>query len=301
MTEKPLTASIMARHSFTTAELLALGERLNGALQEQAQIESEFASIKADFKSRITRMEAEQQTASQKLRDKFEMRETLAVVILDAPAPGRKSFYFAVPESQSPGEAMLDEPRMTAGEFIRDEQMTAMDRQRELPLEEKPRKIDDPRPQSKDVLPLGCVLVTEGDALEGDWVWVEAHQLWEAVAYEPGISAASYAACARPLANKQSKVGFSDDTEGMTPLAKALNEVAVGTELKRVPFDIDPVDDPKAIAKKFVKAAGKAEWPQPCIALLRDAVNKCATSDKAAETLAPHIVSTTAETQTGSE
>lgn len=81
-----------------------------------------------------------------------------------------------------------------------------------------------------------------------------------------------------------------DDGAGMTSLADALNAAAVGVDLKPVPFDVDPLDEPKVIARKFAKAAGAFGWPQAAIAILRDEVKKQEVAHRAIETLAPHIV-----------
>lgn len=96
-------------------------------------------------------------------------------------------------------------------------------------------------------------------------------------------------------ARKASVPPGGDEGAGVTSLGDALNAAAVGTELKPVPFTIDPVDDVKAIARKFTKAAGAAGWPQACIAILRDEVKKSKTEADARETLTPHIVETAAE------
>jgi hypothetical protein len=80
-----------------------------------------------------------------------------------------------------------------------------------------------------------------------------------------------------------------ENEAGVTSLADALNAAALGTELKPVPFDVDPQDEPKAIARKFAKAAGAFGWPQAAIAILRDEVKKLEVAHRAIETLSPHI------------
>lgn len=124
--EKPTTQKITARYVFTQDERNDLADQLTAAMLNEEQIESELSSVKADFKGRIERASSERTTLAQKLRDKFEMRDTLAVVIFDAPVPGRKSFYVALSGSGF----------ITRGAFIRDEPMTYDDKQRVLPLEE---------------------------------------------------------------------------------------------------------------------------------------------------------------------
>ncbi len=290
MTEKVLTEKIQARHQFTDKERLGLCDKLAAAMRQKAGYESELGSIKATYKGKLEGVSLDIKTLQQQYCDGYEMRETLAVKVLNHPSVGRKCYFVAVTSNHSELGASME-----CGSLIEECAMTFDEKNPPLPME-VPQKttatFGDGETPSIDRLPLGTVLVTEGVSQEGDWCWIDADEpegkgSWEAVAGD-GISFDYYTALARP------SVAIAPTSwqreENMTAIERALNEEAMGQTLPQVRFTVDLESTPAKIASAFVKAAGKYGWNAACVAILRDEVKKCETAEKARETLRPHII-----------
>jgi hypothetical protein len=114
------------RYTFTMAQMVELG--LFAARQQSslAGLEAELASIKGEYKTKITAAENDRNLAMNKQRDGFEMIEVQAVTRFNHPKKGRKTIYLAD----------LEKPNKI-GEPIREEDMGDSDRQMVMRLEEE--------------------------------------------------------------------------------------------------------------------------------------------------------------------
>lgn len=117
---KPYIESLQCRHDFTTEERQEIGMDLSRAWDHAARLEGEKKSVMADYKARIDNAKLACATLSSKLRDGFEMREMRVYATLDFKR-GRKFWH-------------LEE----TGEIVREDFITAEDRQMNLPLEHRP-------------------------------------------------------------------------------------------------------------------------------------------------------------------
>jgi hypothetical protein len=83
------------RHTFSQEELAALGPEAGEARRQLSVVEAEFDSLKKDYKVRIESRESRLDQMLMKLRDGFEMRETLCFWAYDTPVAGTKSLHRA--------------------------------------------------------------------------------------------------------------------------------------------------------------------------------------------------------------
>jgi hypothetical protein len=83
------------RHTFSQEELAALGPEAGEARRQLSVVEAEFDSLKKDYKVRIETRESRLDQMLMKLRDGFEMRETLCFWAYDTPVTGTKSLHRA--------------------------------------------------------------------------------------------------------------------------------------------------------------------------------------------------------------
>jgi hypothetical protein len=83
------------RHTFSQEELAALGPEAGEARRQLSVVEAEFDSLKKDYKVRIESRESRLDQMLMKLRDGFEMRETLCFWAYDTPVTGTKSLHRA--------------------------------------------------------------------------------------------------------------------------------------------------------------------------------------------------------------
>lgn len=274
MPEKPITKTIQAKHVFSSTERLSLADQLTAAMQTEETIEAELASVKADYKSRLERVSLERNSAAQKLRDKFEMRATLAVVALDHPSPGRKSYFFATENETGIYES---------GEFIRDEPMEYEDKQRKLPLEEKPDSAEvatrNTAYESQETPPPGFDLVTEGVSQEGDLYWSDLSGKWMpvvnlqgAAGYDDcGAPVDAYHALARPIGTPApSTPDPRPEATATTPLGQVLQNAAAGKELPLVNVKLSSEFTADKARAQFRKAAKKQGWGETEIDFLDD-------------------------------
>ena len=139
----PETQNVMARYDFTGPELIELGREAGRERSNHARLESEFNSIKSDYKGKMEACEARMDNCFAKSTAGFEMREVEAVVIFGDPKPGQKALYKA--DREAPG---------WKGDFIRSEEMTKADFQLELirvnpPVEFDKIKTEELNPEEK--------------------------------------------------------------------------------------------------------------------------------------------------------
>ncbi len=232
MPDKPLTATITARYNFNQSERNELTDKLTAAMQQKEQIDAEFASVKADFKSRLTRVEEEIGTHARLLRDKFEMRETFCLVVLDHPTHGRKSYFVA--ERNEMGD-------LVPGAFVREESMTFEDRQRQLPLDDKPAE-----PETAAEVPSSLV---------------------NAAAEQPSERHAEIGDSKRE--DEQTIAVLKDAMQPIaTNLGNALDAAAAQTEQPIVYMDFPKGYAPGKYIGDFQKQAKKAGWPEAAISTM---------------------------------
>lgn len=118
---------VHARWKFTGDEMAELG-RLAGREQDEiGNLESQVASIKKEYASKIEAAENRRNNAFSKLKDGFEMREIDAIVLFNTPSKGRKSI-FRYDGAKKGGK----------GDFVIEEAMTPADMQAELFDAEQP-------------------------------------------------------------------------------------------------------------------------------------------------------------------
>lgn len=278
MPEKPIT--IQARHDFTDDEWRRLAETLLDKSAEYGRVESELSSIKKDYNARLERIDLDRASVEEKMRNKFEMRETLALVALNVPTVGRKSFFQAVMTESVEGYA--------AGNFISESEMTWDERNPKLPLEE-PKPAPEPSnedlagsfdsaaaPQSKDVPPVGFIFVTGGVSREGDACWCEVKLEWQIVETEGvGLTADAFTALARKIgAPAEPDPAPENPTAGMTPFAQALAAAAAGKPLPLVPVKLSKDFPPSKNLMQFRKAARKIGWGEAALDLIDEEAGK---------------------------
>ena len=112
------------KHRFTAEERLKLSEQLSQAVMERSAAEEELQTVKADFKSRITRAEATIADCARKINTGYEMRNVECELV--------KDFTTNTIRYQ----------RLDTGEIVRERAMTSEERQRTLEL------VAPPTPQS---------------------------------------------------------------------------------------------------------------------------------------------------------
>lgn len=123
--EPPETCKEYLRRNFTPEECLILGAKMSQAYMELAKVNEDLASIKADFKGRITNLEGEVSNYSRMLNAGYEMTNVDCVVTRDH---DRK---------------MVIITRMDTGEFVRERKMTIDELQRPLLPPETPQSPED--------------------------------------------------------------------------------------------------------------------------------------------------------------
>lgn len=240
MPDKPLTATITARYNFNQSERNELTDKLTAAMQQKEQIDAEFASVKADFKSRLTRVEEEIGTNARLLRDKFEMRETLCLVVLDHPSPGRKSYFAALRNEMN---------ELVSGTLVREEAMTFEDRQRQLPLEEPA-----PEAPAEQAVPDSLV---------------------EAAAEQPTERHAEIGDSKRE--DEQTIAVLKDAMQPIgTSVGNALDAAAAQTEQPIVYMDFPRGYAPGKYIADFQKQAKKAGWSEAAISTMTRICNDTA-------------------------
>ncbi len=132
---------VQARWTFPSEERAELGLTAGREHDEIGNLESQLASIKKDYASKIEAAENRRNQAFAKMKDGFEMREIEAIVIFNAPAKGRKSiFRYDSTKKGGKGEFVIEEP-MTPGDF-----------QQELFDAEKPGTAKGETPEFSDEL-----------------------------------------------------------------------------------------------------------------------------------------------------
>jgi len=80
------------KHTFTPDEKNNLGQRLAQAFGDLHNIEAEFDQVKADYKAKLTKQEADMQMVSTNIVNGFEMRNERCVVVY-RPDAGEKDLY----------------------------------------------------------------------------------------------------------------------------------------------------------------------------------------------------------------
>ncbi len=93
-----------APYHYTAAELGELGKKLANTRRDAGRLEAELSSIKKDYSSRLETVELEQDSICRKLEDGFEMREAMALVTMNDPATGRKTY-----RHEASGEVIREE------------------------------------------------------------------------------------------------------------------------------------------------------------------------------------------------
>ena len=106
------------RHTFSDAEMLKMGREQAQAHSRLAEIELEFDSVKASFKSRTEAVEATIGKLSRNINNCFEMRNIECILSYDNPNVGEVTYV-----------------RADTGEIVRTRAMTDKERQMEIPLE----------------------------------------------------------------------------------------------------------------------------------------------------------------------
>lgn len=112
---------VLAKHTFTSEELVDLGRAAGRSQIEVGSLDAQLSSIKSDYKGRIEGAEMRRDSAFDKLRDGFEMREVEGIIVFNRPKKGQKTIYHY-------DENLPD----FIGALIRAEDMTPGDCQAEL-------------------------------------------------------------------------------------------------------------------------------------------------------------------------
>lgn len=240
------TVTIDARHTFTDAEMSALGSHASRAHREHQRTEEEMKSAAKDWKAKLDRIALERDGVLRKLGDGFEMRPQKAIMIFHVPSSGRKSFYIAVNTISG------DFP----GELIREEAMEATDFQRDLPLEEpakEPRKC-----------PHGSVIAEDGGP--GCVECMEDAQAIDPERFpEKGDSAKEVAEAREIIAEAGQAIG--------TSIGDLLDKAAQGKRPNPVVIDFSGKDSCSKVQAKWRHAARKQGWPEACIDLIDGIAN----------------------------
>lgn len=116
-TRAPRKSERQLRVNFTDAELMEKGRVIGEKHSERARIESEFDSVKAQFKERLARVEAEIAETAGYLHTGFRYSNVACEITFDNPAKGKKSTR-----------------RLDTGETVETEMMTMDESQGELSL-----------------------------------------------------------------------------------------------------------------------------------------------------------------------
>lgn len=107
------------RVNFTDAERLELGKQLAEVHNNTAQVNSDFDRVKAEFKSKLTALEAQSVDLAAKVSTGYSMKDVKCVWEMDQPKAGKKTL------------SRLDTPKP---EVIETTDMTEADKQGELGL-----------------------------------------------------------------------------------------------------------------------------------------------------------------------
>lgn len=261
-TQENKTVQILARHDFTDSEIRGIAVKMAGVAQSYSATESEFASVKQDFKAKLDRLELDRDTLVQRIRDGFEMRPTPAYVEFNVPEKGRKRYYRV-------GQGVY-----VYGEMIREEPMDATDFQRELPLEE-PEKNG-----------FGGV-EEEADSNKENWRGDDGESLDPDRFPETGDSSAEIREAREVIETAAEKIG--------TSIGEKLAEAAQGKAPNPVVIDFLCKDDGNKCLARWRRAARNQGWPEPCIDLI-DGIAKDAHGKQAIlAVLGAHSISKDAE------
>lgn len=120
LSERIKTATEWCRHNFSDAELLQMGSDQAQAHSQLGEIELEFDSVKASFKSRTSLVEATIGALSRNINNRFDMRNVECTLEYDKPNVGEVIYR-----------------RKDIGEIAKTRPMTEKERQMDLPLTEE--------------------------------------------------------------------------------------------------------------------------------------------------------------------
>lgn len=140
--------TIPVRHLLSDAEVRALSERGVSVARQITSTQRDFDSLKADYKFRITNLETERERLDEKIESGFEMRPVDCEITFDDPVRGQKTTR-----------------RLDTNEVVAVEQMSPLDRERELPLKvEQSAKPDAVLPdEPSDVLAVDAATITPSE------------------------------------------------------------------------------------------------------------------------------------------
>lgn len=130
--KKPLIVSKSVKHVFNADEAAELSRKLLSALDDHANAEKEFDSIKAQYKAKITEAESRVGTVSATMRAGFEMRVKDCFVVF-APEEGKKTYFLADDEEMKNPVGI---ETMTPDDFQQDliQAESAFDKKKEIVL-----------------------------------------------------------------------------------------------------------------------------------------------------------------------
>ena len=107
-------------YRFTEEEKAEVASSLAQANQSRAELEEKKAQVMAEFKSQITATEAIIAKESRRYNNGYEYRDIECSIALDSPKAGLKTIV-----------------RLDTGEFVRQVEMSAEDRQKTLEFEQQ--------------------------------------------------------------------------------------------------------------------------------------------------------------------
>lgn len=107
----------LLKHILTGPELVDIAKKQAHKLQELESLEDALNSVKADFKSQITRVDQDINDARRRIIDGYEMRSTDVQTVFHDPIQGTKTTY-----------------RIDTGEIVRHQRMSPGECQEVLPL-----------------------------------------------------------------------------------------------------------------------------------------------------------------------
>lgn len=311
------TVTIDARHTFTDAEMSALGVHASRSHREYERTEEEFKSAKKDWQAKLDRIALDRDGVLRKLGDGFEMRPVNAVVRFHFPEKGRKTFYrsFRVDQQwthNDGGESESFEVDVFEGP-IREEAMDATDFQRDLPLGNDPAWTGEDDENHPFTLPVLCaeldrIVITSENIgtirakylIDGDDAW-NAHVRDETAKREKksepvnperfpetGDSAAEVREAKRIVLEAGENIG--------TPMGAALDQAAAATTPP--PFKLDIVSngpDGKewtvvSLMKAVRMATKSAGWTEAQRSTLNDALKKASGVNAMLGILRPFVI-----------
>lgn len=299
MSEPSKTVTILTQHDFTDAEIRQIAVKMAGVASEYTRTEAQFASVKADFKSKLERLELDRDDLTDKIRNGFEMRATLAYVFYNDPAPGRKTFVRVM--TYDNGETGI------SAEVIRVEAMEATDFQRDLPLEPV-------RPLTFNVVcnALDRLVITSENIgeirakylIDGDDEWnalIRDETAQREIKTEPlnperfpetGDSAKEVREAKAVIEHAAQPIG--------TPVGAALDQAAVNTKAAQFSLDLTKDDWTVVSLMKAVRIATKAAgWTEAQKSTLNDALKKASGVNAMVDFLRPLVISEDAPAQFG--